>query len=97
VALDGGPAVCTIDRRAVGFTSVQAFPSALPPQYQYWPSDATRGGELWVQDYCPAVTAFSNRVCANPGSSYSSAKYFGQAFKPGAMCFDTTLVWSGVR
>lgn len=60
-----GNAVCTVDRKAIGYADVSD--TANPPQpFAYWPAQPGKGGSLpSVFDFCPAVQAYSNSECGH--------------------------------
>lgn len=91
----GGTAVCTMDRRAVGYVDVSE--TANPPAaFRYWPDAPARGGALpGVFDFCPAVQAYSNLMCEDAADAFSYAASFGSAFGPGSMCLESTLTRGG--
>ena len=93
--VNGGNAVCTIDRLAVGAAEIDTYPSPLPSPYQYWPALPNQGGAPpAVFDFCPAVQASGNALCDDPANAWSGAQYFGSVYGNGSLCLDSSLVWS---
>ena len=44
---------CTVDRKAVATCNLAPLGESLPAPFQYFPSDATKGGTQATADYCP--------------------------------------------
>jgi leishmanolysin-like peptidase len=90
-----GNAVCSIDRKAISYTSYSTYTSALPVQYQYW-TNTRYGGDLDVYDYCPAVQPYPNGYCQYSENAFSSARYYGMTYGSQSLCFESSLVWTSV-
>jgi leishmanolysin-like peptidase len=94
----GGNSLCTTDREAVAYTSVATYSNALPAQFQYFSGQPTVGGaDPNTFDYCPAVQAYSNRICRLVNDTFTGADIFGEVYGTGSMCFASTLRKQGYQ
>lgn len=92
---------CTVDRQAVGLCSISTYTQAITPSFmQYFTSDNRKGGQQQT-DFCPLVSAYSNRLCIDETQNWvnnvqsqgyilSHDKY-GHTYGKSSLCLDTTL------
>ena len=80
--------LCSVDRSAPAYTDTAAYPTPLPPQYQYF-ADPSKGGAAARYDYCPAVTGFASPswLC----SSTTPTIAYGEVAGVGSKCHVSTL------
>ncbi|CUG00210.1 major surface protease, GP63, putative [Bodo saltans] len=81
---------CTNDRTAGGYCDVSIFSSALPSNFQYF-TDATLGSRVIVDDYCPSVLPYTNKVCIE-ASNVDSQDIYGNLYNPASRCFVSNLI-----
>ena len=80
--------LCSLDRSTPAYTETTAYPTPLPPQYQYF-SSPRQGGASASHDYCPAVTGL-----ASPSwqcSSTTPTAAYGEVAGEGSKCHISTL------
>lgn len=84
-----GTAVCTVGRRAVGYTETTTG-NSIPAQYRYWPDNSGRGYDnVPTADWCPMVMAYGDHSCATGPSGGGS--YYGETFSSASVCLTSTL------
>jgi leishmanolysin-like peptidase len=91
----GSNAVCTTDRLAVGQVRVSQYNGNLPTQYQYYSDPTVGGGSSETLDFCPAIEAYTNRMCAVAANQDVNAYKYGETYGPGSMCATSTLRLTG--
>lgn len=86
-------AVCVPDARGVSYTSTATYNGNLPPQFQYFAGQPTKGGNsLATSDYCPVPQTYSNEVCFHTAAAAPrSIGYAGGAMALNAACLNSTL------
>jgi len=75
--------LCTPDRVAKGVCDIDTYTSDLVPYYQHF-TNPLIGGADFAADYCPYVSPYSNRYCADPANSEP-----GNIYGYGSRCWPT--------
>jgi len=88
---------CTYDRLARGYCNTGTYTSSLPSNMQYFSNPAV-GADIALQDYCPVILPYSNRICidsSNQPTSGSSSDIYGETYSSTSRCFDSNLLQNG--
>lgn len=85
--------VCTTDREAVAYVTVNQYSAPLSPAFQYFPSTSFAAfGGYAEYDFCPVPIPYSNYVCTTPGvTATSTQRARGESFGASSRCFLSTL------
>ena len=81
---------CTLERKFKGICGFSTWSADLPAPFQYFTSDAAKGGRVKEADYCPYYDTYNNgdcRVAANAATN----NYLGESFGSSSRCFDSSL------
>ncbi len=89
---------CTVSRDGWGPCSMATYSANLPSQFQYF-SNLAQGGSLQVNDYCPTISSYSNKICSNSANMLTAnANSLGESYavsgKP-SKCFASSLTATG--
>ena len=80
---------CALERKFKAGCGMSTYSGDLPAPFQYFTSDATKGGGNKLADYCPFYGGYSNGDCRF--ESAPSSNYQGQIMGSASRCFDSSL------
>jgi hypothetical protein len=85
---------CTADRLSKGACGMTEYDQALPVPFQYFSSNAAKGGVLEELDYCPYIRAYSNGDCDDSANAPATndKNYYGQIHGKGSSCVEGSLM-----
>lgn len=82
---------CTNDRTSGGYCAISSY-SSVPASFRYF-TDVTLGSSVLVDDFCPAVLPFSDKVCIEP-TNVDAQDIYGNFYHSASRCFVSNLVQS---
>jgi hypothetical protein len=81
---------CTNDRTSGGYCGVTTFSSPLLSHFQYF-TDAKLGSRVVVDDYCPSVLPYTDKVCIE-ATNVDSQDIYGNLYHSASRCFVSNLI-----
>lgn len=85
---------CTYNREAEGYCPIVSYSSDLPTWAQYF-SQANKGGQSSLADYCAYFVAYSDGSCTDTNSARAPDRMLGEMRGSDSRCMQSSLVRSG--
>ncbi|EAN91492.1 surface protease GP63, putative [Trypanosoma cruzi] len=73
--------LCTSDRLALGYCTIELHDAPLPPQFQYFLNPKLGGAPDLLMDFCPYIETYANTSCSNGDATVMRGSRVGPTSK----------------